>query len=323
MNLRIFPHLIFVWACISFVSASGAPVQQTDPLLNALVSSPWSWIRPDKQTTGTVTFTPGGKVTQNTPGTRWQGAWERTGPLTIVITHDRKYKWTLQFDAAHLSFNGHSGRIHAPVRGARLQVPSASTVPLTPPVAKPPAQMPVSAASLRPLQRVETDSSLSRIEVIKQQGPNATEWVLTPLNEAIPSDIRQNLTFLREDLLDEGKNTPKATAEAYKLASEYCDKILASLDQRDVARVNAGYRDAQADANKDSSNQALDARRNYKMSWPQYAREESQRAALRENEADKADVKKQQTKVEWATRAEKMRFYLDDLYTAFREALRH
>lgn len=58
------------------------------------------------------------------------------------------------------------------------------------------------------------------------------------------------------------------------------------------------------------------------MSWPQYAREESQRAALRENEADKADVKKQRLKVEWTNRAVQMRAYLDDLYRKLRRAMR-
>ena len=169
---------------------------------------------------------------------------------------------------------------------------------------------------------IQTDANQPRIEVIKDQGPNATEWALTPLDEAIPADIRQNLTFLREDLLDESKKVAKSSPEAYKLASEYCDKILASLDQRDLTRAQAGYAAAQADAGKRFSNQALDARRNHQMSWPQYAQEESQRAALRENEADKADVKKQRLKVEWTQKAVQMRTYLDDLYRQLREAMR-
>ncbi len=181
---------------------------------------------------------------------------------------------------------------------------------------------PVAPPASAPLSTIQTDASQPRIQVIKDQGPNATEWALTPLDEAIPSDIRQNLVFLREDLLDEGLKAPKASTEAYRLASSYCDKVLAALDQRDLARVNAGYRAAQADANKNTSNQALDARRNYKMSWPQYAREESQRAALRENETDQADVKKEHIKVEWANRIVQMRTYLDEVYTQFRAALR-
>ena len=120
------------------------------------------------------------------------------------------------------------------------------------------------------------------LQVIQEQGPNAAEWTLAPLEEAIPADIRQNLTFLREDLLDEAAKSAKSSVEAYKLASAYCDKLLAALAQRELARVNAGYAAAQAEAAKKTSTQALDARRNHQMSWPQFSREESQRAALRE-----------------------------------------
>jgi hypothetical protein len=184
------------------------------------------------------------------------------------------------------------------------------------------ATSPLVGTASMPASTIQTDPNQPRIEVIKDQGPNATEWALTPLDEAIPADIRQNITFLREDLLDEGKKAAKANPEAYKLASDYCDKLLAALDQRELARVNAGYAAAQADANKNFSNSALEARRNYQMSWPQFSREESQRAALRESETNKADVKKQRLKVEWATRATQMRAYLDNLYRQLREAMR-
>ncbi|MEZ5385372.1 MAG: DUF1080 domain-containing protein [Prosthecobacter sp.] len=182
--------------------------------------------------------------------------------------------------------------------------------------------IPGQSPSAAPIAAIQTDANQPRIEVIKDQGPNAAEWALTPLDEAIPADIRQNLTFLREDLLDEGAKAAKSKPEAYKLASDYCDKLLTALDQRELARVNAGYRAAQADANRATSTQALNARRNYQMSWPQYAREESQRSALRESETDKADVKKERLKVEWVTRATQMRSYLDNLYRQLREAMR-
>lgn len=208
--------------------------------------------------------------------------------------------------------------------GTEVRWRNLKLLPLRPGQAPPASFAPVAAAqaSASPLASVQTDASVPRIQVIKEQGPNATEWALTPLEVPIPTDIRQNLTYLREDLLDESKKAPKSTTAAYSLASDYCDKIITALDQRDLARVNAGYSAAQADANKVISNQALSARRNHMMSWPQYAREESQRAALRENEADKADVKKERIKVEWAGRAQQMRTYLDAVYRQLREAMR-
>jgi hypothetical protein len=178
------------------------------------------------------------------------------------------------------------------------------------------------SSPINAFKSIQTDANQPRIDVIKDQGPNATEWALTPLDEAIPTDVRQNLTFLREDLLDEGKKAAQSSPEAYKLASDYCDKLLTALSQREIARVQAGYQGAQADANKATSTQALDARRNYQMSWPQFSREESQRAALRESETNTADVKKERLKVEWATRAEQMRQHLDTIYRQLREAMR-
>ena len=200
--------------------------------------------------------------------------------------------------------------------GAEIRWRNIRLLPTNPAAATP------SLISAPSLTTIQTDANQPRIEVIKDQGPNATEWALTPLDEAIPADIRQNLTFLREDLLDEGKKAARSSPEAYKLASAYCDKILTALDLRDLARVNAGYAAAQADANKTNPNAVFTARRNYMMSWPQYAREESQRAAIRESETDKADVKKQRLKVEWTSRAVQMRSYLDDLYRRLREAMR-
>ena len=209
----------------------------------------------------------------------------------------------------------------ARIEPAKEQPPAvAEQRPVSP---APPAISPGSSASeAAPASPLQAEAGPPCLEVVKTQGPNAAEWALSPLDETIPADIRQNLVRLREDLVDEGRKAPQAGLGAYKLAFEYCDKLLAALGQREIARVQAGYRAAQADANKATSNQALDARRNYQMSWPQYSREESQRAALRENEADKADVKKQRLKVEWTTRSGQMRVALDRIYRELREAMR-
>ncbi|MEQ1843510.1 MAG: DUF1080 domain-containing protein, partial [Verrucomicrobiales bacterium] len=186
----------------------------------------------------------------------------------------------------------------------------------------PPAPASVAAPMTAALPAIQTDPNQPRIEVIRDQGPNAVEWTLAPLDEPVPPNIRQNLTYLREDLLDEAKSGPKASAEAYTLASGYCDKILQALEFREEARIEAGYRAAQAIADIKVSNSQLDARRNYQMSWPQYYREESQRAALREQETNKADLKKEKVKVEWGGRTRQMRPILDDTYRQVREAMR-
>jgi len=271
----------------------------------ALLGYKWSWDNGVNFRNATFQLYAGGFMKWTNGSFVEIDTWRITGRRTIHIDYvDGKFA-DITFDDDVKSYKGlnwHKDRL----RGVRLEAVGNSE----------------NAASAAPLASIRTDANQPRIGVIKDQGPNATEWALTPLDEAIPADIRQNLTFLREDLLDEGKKAAKASPEAYKLASDYCDKILTALDQRDLARVNAGYRASQADADKRTSTQALDARRNHQMSWPQYAREESQRAALRENETDKADVKKERLKVDWATRSVRMRSYLDDLYRQLREAMR-
>jgi hypothetical protein len=173
-----------------------------------------------------------------------------------------------------------------------------------------------------PLASIQTDANQPRIEVLKDQGPNALEWALAPLDQPLPPDIRQNLTYLREDLLDEAKQKPKAGSSAYTLGSELCDKLLTAVELRNQASVAAGYTAAQADAGVRVDGSGINARRNYTMSWPQYAREKDQRSEIMRQQLTGADLKKERTKVEWALRARAMRKALDDLYRQFRESLR-
>lgn len=302
---------------LAFVAPLGLSAAEPRTLEEALLNYPWEWTHAPKPP-DLLIFTKNGVANCE----RFSWHWKITGPNTALgfeaTMHDtgkrmEKYIVEMTFSPDFRTLRAQTPDGKFQYSGRRLGADGMAKAPSVP-------------NGVVPAQTVATiiltDVSQPRIQVIKDQGPNATEWALTPLGEAIPADIRQNITLLREDLLDEGKKAPKASAEAYKLASNYCDKVLATLDQRELARVNAGYRAAQADASKNTSSQALDVRRNYKMSWPQYAREESQRAALRENETDKADVKKERLKVEWAARTAQMRPILDALYRQFREALR-
>jgi hypothetical protein len=135
-------------------------------------------------------------------------------------------------------------------------------------------------------------------------------------------DIRQNLTLLRENLLDEAAQKPAAGAEAYRLGRELCAALIGALDERDKALVRAGYTAAQANANIVVTNQALEARRNYKMSWPQYQREQDQRAEVRKEQDAAAALAKQRPEMEWAERGNQIRKTVDALYAQYREAVR-
>jgi hypothetical protein len=174
-----------------------------------------------------------------------------------------------------------------------------------------------------PTAALTLDPNQPLLDTFSQLAPNASAWVLAALDEGVPPNVRQNLTYLREDLLDEYKQKPKASQDAYRAAHQLCTTMIAALDERDQTLVRAGFRAVQADANATiSGNQALSARRNYMMSWPQYAREQAQRSTLQSEATNKSQVMKEQPKVEWSTRTAALRRTLDDLYAKFREALR-
>ncbi len=159
-------------------------------------------------------------------------------------------------------------------------------------------------------------------ETLSKEALNASAWALAGLDETVPADIRSNLAYLREDLLDEGKSATEASAASYKVGCDLCNSLIAALDEREQASVRAGYRAAQANANTRVTSPDLEVRRNFLMSWPQYAREQSQRFELTRQMNNQVALANQQVRVEWSTRAAALRRNLDELYRRYREALR-
>lgn len=186
----------------------------------------------------------------------------------------------------------------------------------------PPGEAPKGAGTALPPPRPPASSQQSSVSTLSQQAPNAITWALAPLEQSVPDDIRQSLTYLREDLLDEGKLATNTQANAYNRGYQLCNNLIAALDEREKTAVRAGYRAAQADANIRVTSQALEARRNYKMSWPQYAREQSQRSEIQRQQNSGSALIKESVKVEWSNRASVLRRTLDDLYAKYREDLR-
>jgi len=165
-------------------------------------------------------------------------------------------------------------------------------------------------------------SSVSPLQILSQQAPNVSDWALAPLNERVPSDIRTNLARLRESILDEGASKPVATPDTYAAASQLCSTLMSALDDRDNTLVQYGYRMAQENANIGVDDPSMNVDRNYKMSWPQYARERAQAAEVFRADKKNAKVQKQLPLLEWAQRTTQMRKYLDFLYEKYREDLR-
>ena len=180
----------------------------------------------------------------------------------------------------------------------------------------------VAPAFAAPQGGVAVDPNQPLLETLSQQAPNASAWVLAPLDAGVPPDIRQNVTYLREDLLDEAAKKPKASPEAYKTGEQLCNTMIAALDERDRTLVRTGFRAVEAQARTGVTSDALEARRNYKMSWPQFARENAQRAELKGQANANAAVMAARPKLEWSNRTDQIRPTLDMLYKQFREALR-
>ena len=220
---------------------------------------------------------------------------------------------TWVFDATTTKIFNKSGKTHG-LRGKAITSPTETAATGVPSIT-PSKTEPVSNGTYKP------NPSSSAMDTLTKQAPNAIEWALAPLDQAVPGDVRQNLTFLREDLLDEAK-IPKASPEAYKLGAQICNTLLDALEERSQTLACTGFRAVEAAARTGVSNQALEARRNYKMSWPQFAREESQRAELKSQAIGNAQVMAERPKLEWVQRTTTLRKTLDALYALFREALR-
>jgi hypothetical protein len=166
------------------------------------------------------------------------------------------------------------------------------------------------------------DPAPSPLIILAQETPNASAWVLAPLDEAVPADIRQNLTLLREDLLDEGKTTPRTSLDAYRSGYQLCNSLISVLDERDKALVKAGVSLTQTQVASGGAPQGAEARRNYMMSWPQYRREEAQAEERKNQVRDALSVTKDRQKAEWSGRANQLRAGLDTVYASFRDAMR-
>jgi len=178
---------------------------------------------------------------------------------------------------------------------------------------------PVSADNEDPAEAPDMQAKLATIAAITDDA------IFAKSVESVENAARKTdsiFPFRIKVLLDAGKAAPKAGTEAYKLGAQLCNNLLAALDARDQALVRAGYRAAQADANTKVTSQALEARRNYMMSWPQYAREKDQRGEIQRQQTNGATLVKESVKVEWSNKSAALRKSLDAQYAKYRDALR-
>ena len=167
----------------------------------------------------------------------------------------------------------------------------------------------------------EALSNINPLDLLAQEGSNMIAWVTSPLDVDIPDNFRANISLLREDILD-GHAEGSASPEIYQSVVELCDNLMACIDKKEKQQIDAKLRLAHAKQRSPLSNQALEARRNYMMSWPQYQREVRQREVLAEEKNDTTEVKASELELAWIETAGKLRKSLDVKYSAYRAALR-
>ena len=160
-------------------------------------------------------------------------------------------------------------------------------------------------------------------ETLSREALNASAWATAGLDVTVPPDIRRNLTFLREDLLDEAKSAPPTSAVSYKLGTDLCNALILAIEDHNQTAVKAGYRAAQDRCEHQSrTSPDLEVRRNYMMSWTQYAKEQNQRAEIARQMNNQTALANQQVRVEWANHIAILQRNLDEKYRRYREALR-
>jgi hypothetical protein len=98
--------------------------------------------------------------------------------------------------------------------------------------------------------------------------------------------------------------------------------MMTAIDYRETSQAGANLQVSKAKADAPMSNQALEARRNYLMSWPQYEREVQQREVLEKKQTAAEDVELQAARAKWTEKAVILRKNLDQLYQSFRTAKR-
>jgi hypothetical protein len=274
-------------------------------LEEAITSNMWSWEYHDagKDKKEPIRFSRDGVATNLKYFT---AHWEIAGPHTLILRmHDMRAPLTFNEDFTRYEGIDFHGKIKVwGVPGERINPNEMAPAMQSAPSAAPATTGPTCIA------------------ILSAQAPNALEWALAPLKRNIPPDMRQTLTYLREDMLDEGAKKPAANAEAYRLGAHLCNELIGTLDERDKMLVRAGYTAVQSKVNMgEITNQALEARRRF-TNWPTYQREKDQRDELRKEKQNAAALERQRPVMEWANRGDQIRKMVDLLYAQYREAAR-
>ncbi len=290
--MKALKFLILTVASLLAATPARAAAPAPATLEEALYGYEWDWTHyaPKHHPAERITFGRDGLIRQPSNTKHYT----ITGPHTASIA-EGDFKVALTFDEDFSHFEGLHANGKYKYRGTRLEALK---------------QEPAPAAKLDALQ------------ALSQQAPNADAWALAPLDVSVPSDIRENLTFLREDLLDESKKAPTAKPEAYQLGAQLCNVVIATLDERERTRAQAGLRNTAPAAQPNVNPLSRDSRSASRLSWPEYAREKAQERDLKGKALSAAEAARERPNLVWLERTVVLKQSFDAYYAKYRSSLR-
>jgi hypothetical protein len=74
----------------------------------------------------------------------------------------------------------------------------------------------------------------NRVETLATDFLDITNLILSPIDQKLPGDLRNDIIRLKEGLKDEASNAPQASPVAYQAGEHLCDLLVLNLEQRDA-----------------------------------------------------------------------------------------
>ena len=289
-NHALFGIAVFALTSILVLPRAAAAESNPPNLKAALLFYTWTW---DKfQAHKKINFQEDGHFYVPKEGMH---KWSITGPQTVRVTYFDGTKGTFTFDREFKTYTN-SHQIH----GTRLETREA--------LDSDPKNGPA-AANSAPSKAPE-----SRIEELIERKNIIVEDIFGPLNNPVPTSIREYLADLRENLLDEAAKKPVAGSNAYDLGVRFCNGLISAYDEREIMAARLRNNTPSNAAGKPNTMKDH-------PNWVDYVRERAEaRAATHDNKLETAFARN--TKLQWSQRSEQLRKALDAFYAQFRQAAR-
>ncbi len=294
------------------ISVSTPPADQSEQeAVSILTAGKWLLGGPVKGKDVQRSFKANGTFTSSDGA---KGQWRIAGSTLIVKRGAVVHTFPLPIDP-----NGTAGVNQLDQYTLLVRVGAKVTQP------KPAAQVAVTEKSPTPAPAAaKTPSVPSSVEVLSKEGPNILDWAAAPLNVQLPGAFRENLIHLKENLLDDAAKGAAANPAACNRGVQFCNTMLATLDERNAKLAQANSSAAVALPSDLGAERAAPGRITgyYDLDWPVYAREIRDEKNRKQAAAKDGKFLDQGATVAWAQRADQIRQIGETLYDQFRAALR-